>query len=599
MNHRRSIHFNSLFCKLALSILTGMVILTFCLSWINIRTSERIFSEMFASSQEKIFGQIEERFYKLYQSLAEIANAVADDPAVQAYLTEEQMEGAKGQQQTYQMQKQIRQTKIRQYPNIKLFLAGTGGRSYIYSYGDIVSVPFTELLEYPVTREARAHPGQLVCKYMASGFTDMMKNVPVIAACRTIPGGSDEAAGYLWLMIKESEIRAFYNCFLTGISDIVVLNQAGEVISTNNPRYLKKGDEDLLRLLDIVAKAREDRIYTTREYRNGKPVCYLVQQFVNSDFVIAGTVNARQTFYEAYGLYRNILMAVLAAIAMIIPVFILVRRQTRPVHRLVHSMREQKQHNFTGYVPVEGTVEIRELSRTYNEMITDLKLYIDKVVQTEQAKRTAELHALEMQIHPHYIYNTLAAIKWLILQGDSRQSAGVLDAFIELLRNTVSNADAFITIRQEEKNLRNYVRIIEARYGNRVQAGFYIQQECMEAKIPKLALQPFLENAFFHAFPNGQRGIINVLVRRNGQRICIEIEDDGTGMSKETMDNMLSDADGGGRQKGHGTGIGIRNVDERLKLLYGPAYGVQIDSKQGCGTTVRVEIPYERVSTDI
>lgn len=587
----KRIHLNSLFLNLAWSVLAGMVMLAVSLSWLNIRISGQIFSEMFSSSQRKIFGQIEERFYQLYRNLAEIANTVADDPAVQAYLTAKRMDGGKGQQLTWQMQSVICQTKIRQHPNVTLFLAGAGDRSYIYSYGDIVRVPFAELLEYPVTRNAKEHPGQLVCKYMESGFTDTTKNVPVIVVCRTIPDERSDTAGYLWLMIKESEVRSFYNCFLTGISDIVVFNREGEVISTNNPRYLQKGDEELSRLMDVVAKARQERISVTKENQNGETVCYLVQQFINSDFVLAGVVNAKQTFYEAYGLYRNILMAVLAACFMIVPVFILVRRQTRPVSRLVHSMREQKLHHFNGHVPVEGTDEIRELSRTYNEMITDLNLYIRKVVETEQAKRTAELRALQMQIHPHFIYNTLAGIKWLILQGDCKQSAEVLDALVELLRHTISNADAFITVRQEERNLRNYIRIIQARYGNNIQSGFYIQQECLDAKIPKLALQPFLENAFFHAFPNGRRGVVNLLIRRTGQRLLIEIEDNGIGMETNRSDCIHPGESG--EQKEHFTGIGIWNVDERLKMLYGPEYGVKIDSEPGHGTTVRVEIPYE------
>ncbi len=589
----KQIHLNSLFWKLALSVLAGMILLSASLSWLNIRTSGQIFSEMFSASQRKIFGQIDERFYQLYLNLAEIANTVADDPAVQAYLAAEEMDGVKGQQQTWQMQSHIRRTNIRLHPNMTLFLAGANGRSYLYSHGDIVRVPFAELMEYPVTKKAREHPGQIFCKYMEYGFTDTMKNVPVIAVCRAISDGSSDTAGYLWLMIKESEIRAFYNCFLTGISDIVVFNQEGEVISTNNPRYRKRGDQELSRLLEVVAKARENRVYSAKEVRNGETVCYLVQQFTNSDFVIAGVVNARQTFYEAYGLYRNILMAVLAAGCVMVPVFILVRRQTRPVCRLVHSMREQKQLHFTGSVLVEGTDEIRELSRTYNEMIHDLNLYIRKVVETEQAKRTAELHALQMQIHPHYIYNTLAGIKWLILQGDAKQSAAVLDALIGLLRSTVSNTDAFITIRQEEQNLRNYIQVIQARYGNKIQAGFYIQPECMEAKIPKLALQPFVENAFFHAFPNGRRGTVNILVRRMGRRLLIEIEDDGIGMKKDCAGCVCTDGEAKGNHKEHFTGIGIRNVDERLKILYGPEYGVAMDSKPGRGTTVRVEIPYE------
>lgn len=546
---------------------------------------------MFASSQEKIFGQIEERFYQFYMDLAEITKAVADDETVQAYLTDTGSDPVEAQRITYEMQQQVEKTKILEYDNMTLLFIGMNGRSYMYSYGDLISLPFAAIYEFPVTKEAGANPGQLICKYMEHGFTDTMKNEPVVAVCRAIQNKDGYVIGYVYLVLKETEIRGFYDYFISGTSDIVVFNQKKEVISTNNERYLSNGSDALRNLQDIAAEAKESHIYQTVREEDGECIMYLIQQFTNTDFVIAGTVNAERTFYEKYNLVRNIVLAVVIAAVNILFVFILVSRQTRPIYRLAKSMREQKQRDFGEYVKVEGTDEIRELSQTYNEMITDLHRYIDKVVETEQAKRTVELHALQMQINPHYIYNTLASIKWLIMQGCASDSAAAIDAFIALLRNTISNADEFITVRQEGENLRNYVKINQIRYGGRVNVEFYIQETCMDAKIPKMSLQPFIENAFFHAFPNGRRGNINVFVQQRGGRLSVEIADDGVGMTKQRLDSMRSKE----QKQEHFTGIGVHNVDERLKLIYGMEYGVRIESERDCGTSVVVEIPFALV----
>ncbi|MDO5424096.1 MAG: histidine kinase [Eubacteriales bacterium] len=191
-----------------------------------------------------------------------------------------------------------------------------------------------------------------------------------------------------------------------------------------------------------------------------------------------------------------------------------------------------------------------------------------------------------MQINPHYMYNTLASVKWLIWQGDSEKSTKVIDAFISLLRNTISNTDEFIPLEQEIENLKNYVLINETRYGDRIRTEFYVPSGCGAYKVPKLILQPFVENAFFHAFPEGQSGVIQIFVREKEGTLVIEIADDGVGLADEKLASLKK------REKGeHFTGIGVNNVDDRLKMIYGEAYGISIRSGEGKGTTVWVRIP--------
>ena len=240
---------------------------------------------------------------------------------------------------------------------------------------------------------------------------------------------------------------------------------------------------------------------------------------------------------------------------------------------------------------MEGTQEIRELSATYNDMLGELDNYIQKLMQVEKSKREAEIHSLQMQINPHYIYNTLASVKWLIWQGDKEKSVQVIDAFIQLLRNTISNKNEFITLKEEIENLKNYVLINQIRYGNQVNVDFYVTPDCEEQKVPKLILQPFVENAFFHAFPQGEKGTISIFVRQSDGLLRVEIEDNGIGMSSETLRDLLNKKNA---SREHFTGIGVNNVDDRMKLIYGENYGILIESQEGRGTKITVCFPLNK-----
>lgn len=193
-----------------------------------------------------------------------------------------------------------------------------------------------------------------------------------------------------------------------------------------------------------------------------------------------------------------------------------------------------------------------------------------------------------MQINPHFMYNTLACIKFLIWQGNTEKSTQTIDAFISLLRNTISNEDEMVTVKQEIGNLKNYALIQQARYGDKVNLAYSIAEGCKTLEIPKMLLQPFVENAFFHAFSSRDEGRINVFVRRSGDKLICEIIDNGVGMSREQLDKLWSKD----VQKGHPfTGIGVRNVNNRINLLYGAGYGVYISSNPGEGTIVKITIP--------
>lgn len=250
-------------------------------------------------------------------------------------------------------------------------------------------------------------------------------------------------------------------------------------------------------------------------------------------------------------------------------------------------MSVARESGFRQTLPISGSKEVQQLTITYNAMLEDIERYITQLLEVQNEKRKAEIHALQMQINPHYVYNTLTSIKWLIWQGDTKKSVQALDAFILLLRNTIGNEDEFILLSKEIENLQNYVLINQIRYGNQIAVQYEIENTCKHYDVPKLILQPFVENAFFHGYPSGQTGTITIQAKVENQMLVIKVIDDGVGMSKETLKKVYTKEEKGE----HFTGIGIHNVDDRLQLLYGEDCGIRIESKEQEGTTISIQMP--------
>ncbi|QAA30506.1 sensor histidine kinase [Clostridium manihotivorum] len=181
-------------------------------------------------------------------------------------------------------------------------------------------------------------------------------------------------------------------------------------------------------------------------------------------------------------------------------------------------------------------------------MLDGLNDYLEKLLIAKENQRKSALSALQIQINPHFIYNTLASIKWLVLKGDKEKASNTINAFISLLQNTINETSETITVEQEIDNLKNYVFINETRYGD-------------------------------------EAGRIHVFISEKYGKLFCEIVDNGAGMDEEQLSKLYSSTTS---KHKHFTGIGIKNVDDRIKLLYGSDYGVKINSEVSAGTTISI-----------
>ncbi|MDO4174634.1 MAG: sensor histidine kinase, partial [Eubacteriales bacterium] len=301
------------------------------------------------------------------------------------------------------------------------------------------------------------------------------------------------------------------------------------------------------------------------------------------------TVSDRSVITADIATARNkiFLLALCFNLLAIIPILILVRRMMRPVKNLTETMAQVGQGDLAVRAEIYSEDEIGQLSKGFNDMICQVEELIDQLVTEKLLKKEAEIEALKYQITPHFMYNTLNSIKYAAILQNSSEIAEQLEAFIELLQMSASDRGAFITVKQEIHMVQNYVKLQMFRYANSFDVSFDVRPEVEDCYIPGLLIQPLVENAILHGIdlkrPNGH---ITVRACMDGSELALKVEDNGRGMSAEDLEQLMS---GGRRSKF--SGIGVRNVRERLQLYYGDRGRLAFYSGENQGTSAVITLP--------
>lgn len=259
----------------------------------------------------------------------------------------------------------------------------------------------------------------------------------------------------------------------------------------------------------------------------------------------------------------------------------------KPLRLLRNAIRNTKTGSFQNRVQVLGNDEIGELSSSYNEMLDTICALLNRVKEEEGAKKDAELKALQYQINPHFLYNTLNSVQWLAVMHGVPQIKELLAALIKLLQSSLGKKGPFVTLTEELEDLRNYILIQQYRFGQGLAVDYQIDPEAGRCIVPRLILQPLVENSIFHGLEDGT-GHIWIEAKMSGTTLLLSVTDDGIGMTPEEVEQLLhSESDFAGKF----SGIGIPNVAEKIKRLYGSPYGISIMSEVGQGTKVLLSLP--------
>ncbi len=359
-----------------------------------------------------------------------------------------------------------------------------------------------------------------------------------------------------------------------------IMDEGGEIIYHPQQQLLYSGLKS-----EPAAKmcSRADGYYEENE------VIFTVRTLENCGWRVVGVsffhefVTAKER--EVAGL--SVMILVIVLLVTLLSSYSMSCMVSRPIQRLVSAMGEFEKNaeNFS-YRARGGSKEIQALSQSFDHMVRQIQDLMNRVRKEEISLRKTELKALQAQINPHFLYNTLDAIGWLCEEERSRDAVEMVNALAKLFRISISRGHELITIEKELEHAGNYLKIQNFRYKNQFTYDFQVEEDCLEYYCNKITLQPIIENAIYHGLDRMvDEGCIVVRVYGEGEDVVLEVEDNGVGMTKEQCRSILQ------KEPGDVSGIGIKNVNDRIKIYFGEDYGIMIESEPDVGTKVKICMP--------
>lgn len=438
-------------------------------------------------------------------------------------------------------------------------------------------------LEYPVYQKGISE--DKIEEIRKTGMTSLtpaligdplQKQDHILVFVSPVEADNGEVCAYVMSCLKE---RTLYYNYLDKLEDgrtsrVVLLDEDGRIVSA-------KTLEDAGRSYDAGQEAAAEQDMICVQYRTDF-LGYSFQMETEKKEVLADLREMR--FYLA-----AILLAVLGSAAVLM--VLITKAMYQPLRRLTETMSLVSGGELERRVEVTTKDEIGILSAEFNDMLGHIESLIGQLVQEEMLKKDAELEALQYQITPHFMYNTLNSVKYAALLKGEAEIGGLLEDFIELLQASINKKGKFVTVAEEIHFVKNYMNLQRMRYEEEIETDYQIQQEALPCFLPRLMLQPLVENAILHGL-DLRAGRNRIVIGGNVDKgqLQLWVQDNGRGMTKEQMEELLQQK----QKKERGlSGIGVANVKERLRLYYGSAGRVVCESSEA-GTKICLCLPAYR-----
>ena len=294
--------------------------------------------------------------------------------------------------------------------------------------------------------------------------------------------------------------------------------------------------------------------------------------------------------------YLTVIIIVLTIIIGVTVSVIIAQSLILPLENTVNALEKFSRGDFAVRLKENRCDEIGKLNRIFNKAIKEINELMQKVTQSEILNKEMEFKTLQSQMNPHFLYNTLDTINWLAFKEKQTEICNLVAAISSLIRASISNKKSIITIEQELDYVKNYIYIQHIRYKDRFDIIYDIDESLLKQAVPKLIIQPIVENAIIHGIENSKnKNLLYISVKRENECIVIIVKDTGIGMTDEKVSELLKEPLNaeGDEQKAH-TNLGLYAVHKRIQLMYGDLYGLTVQSQAGEGTTVTLHIPFTK-----
>lgn len=481
--------------------------------------------------------------------------------------------------------------------NVAEIIIYTTDLNRINAYGgnNFWFMPKTENLELLVER-ARELDGMSLWMPVDSDYEQGLarkvfgdrKSIILIRAVKSLETGNQ--IGYILMRIDESVISSTFSDIDIGEgSQIFVLNSDNTVVSSAGDYADVAAEYHETGILNEINKATDDRSFKCKLGNNSYLATFSTVK--QADWYIVALIKFDYLYSESTHLLYNIfIIGVCFLLFALFLNYIMSKSIVTPIRQLVYGINSFKNGKLDISIEDTNNDEFSELNGCFNEMTTEIKRLIQDIKRQERQKKELEIRALQAQVNPHFLSNVLNTVSYIASLKKENNIVNLVDSIVTLLNGCIKNDNSQITVEEEISLLKSYITMQEYRLFGRFTVEFNIDSSVLSCLIPRFLLQPILENALIHGIePSGKTGLIVIKGFKQGDKLYFSITDNGIGMAQKQIDLLLESDNH--TQNSRLNGIGIANTKERIKLLYGPEYGLEINSVKGVFTTVSIYLP--------
>lgn len=466
-----------------------------------------------------------------------------------------------------------------------LAIIGTNGR-YLLNRGKDEINPYIDVKQKEWYKKAIEGNGNI---YISSSHVQNIVNGSyqwVVSLSRAIIDRQNgEVIGALLVDLNYNVINNLCKKITLGNKGyLFLLDEQGNIIYHPKQQLIYNG---LINEMTLEVKECKENYFLTEGLKEKK--LYVISRSEKTGWTAVGVANVSELFEQRTQTQKLYLIStvIILLIAMLLSILI-ARAITRPIKKLRDSMKEVEKGNFHEKVDTYGSDEIANLGKSYNIMIQTVEELLETQVKDQEQKRKSELRALQAQINPHFLYNTLDSIVWMAEEGKNQEVVTMTASLAKLFRQSISNEAEEVTLRQEIDYVRNYLIIQKMRYKEQLNYDIQVPESILNYFVIKLVLQPLVENALYHGVKYKEGGgTILVDGYETESTVVLQVIDDGIGMDVEELSHIFEK-----RKSTQKTNrVAVRNIHNHIQLHYGKEFGLNFESRKGYGTKVKVILP--------
>ncbi|WP_339294253.1 sensor histidine kinase [Paenibacillus sp. FSL W7-1279] len=571
--------------RIASSFVMLVLFTALLLIFISYRLSESAVRETAESYTSELINQVNANIQTYITGMKDISLATMNNPNVREYLASaDELQPAELAMLKAKISEYFHSIRVSRKDIASINIFGAGG-TFISDRADAELNPYIVLSEQPWYRQAKENKGQTVIS--SSHVQPVIKGEYrwVVSLSRELSGvNSSNGLGILLIDLNFKVINDMLSKLDLGNRGYVfVIDRQGRIVYHPQQQLLYSNlkTERLEQVLQdkqggfVVKEGGASRIYSIKDTDFGWKI---VGVFYENELV-----DNKKQMQLSFAIAGLLCLGVGVLFSVVIS-----RNLTRPIKKLQEKMMEVEKGNFDIRVPVGHSREISGLARSFNVMVLKVKELMDQIVIEQEIKRKSELNALQAQINPHFLYNTLDSIIWMAESKKHDEVILMTSALARLFRASLSKGREMIPIATEVEHITNYLKIQQMRYQDKIRFTLDMDRELYPYLTLKVLLQPLVENAIYHGIKNKEGpGTITITGRLQDDRIRFQVMDDGIGMDRSKVETLLIST---GSQHSRNS-VGIANVHQRIQLYFGAEYGLRYTSEPGAGTNVTVLIP--------